>query len=162
MGLLKVSDTLRERPSQAAVEESRWEVLVEATCPGEGLEAGSTGTPGGEPVTDVYVFACLASISSSSGNCTHPIGKLFVSWLLPPLSTSGYQADELQFGDIVGTTGKEKLYLETSRPDRCKSKVLKGSLPPRGVWLFIHINLKPVAGAEASSGYGTCAQQRQS
>lgn len=45
----------------------------------EGMEASRTGKPGGEPVIDAYIFACLAPISSSSGNCTQTIGKPFVS-----------------------------------------------------------------------------------
>ena len=123
--------------------------------PGEGLETRRTGKPGMESVVDKNFFACLVSISSSSGNCTQSTGKVFAYWLLLPLSRCGNQADELQFGDIYGTIWKEKLCFETSRPDRCKSKVIGGHLAHKvlgGMWL-IHISMKSTQRkAEAESG----------
>lgn len=82
MGGLTVPHHYGRGHPRIAAEESRWWVLLGARVSEggfKGMEASRAGKPGGEPVTDVYVFACLVSISSSSGNGTQHIGKPFVS-----------------------------------------------------------------------------------
>lgn len=53
-------------------------------------------------------------------------------------SSGGYEATELQFGEIRGTIGKEKHCIGSSRWDGCKSEVISGY---QGGIRLIHINM---------------------
>lgn len=101
--------------------------------PGEGLEASRAGKPGGEPVNDMCIFVCSASsppplvtVPNFQWEATCHVGFLL------PFSKGGYQANELQFGDIYGTVGKEKLCIGTGRLEGCKSEVTGGHLATKG------------------------------
>lgn len=101
------------------------------------MEASRAGKPGGEPVTDVYVFACLASISSSSGNGTQPIGKPFVSSC--PFPSVGSRLMNSNLGTFMERLGRrisaERLVGQTDAP-------LRSPCPPRGGWL-VQVHVKP-------------------
>lgn len=104
--------------------------------PGEGSEARGTGKPGGGPVIDISVFACLGSIAPFLGNFWwFPLESylFFRACGAPPtFLQERYQANELQFGEMYGTTGKEKVCFGAGWLEGCTSEVTNGHLTTKG------------------------------
>lgn len=135
---------------RTATAESRWWVLLGACvsrCGFEGMEVSRAGKPGGAPVTDVYVFACLASISSSSGNCTQPIGKLCVSSCLSP--SVGIRLMNSNLGTFMERVGRRNSAQRlVDQTDAC----LRSSRPLQGVWL-VQVHVKPAGEIRGRGGW---------